>query len=139
MDIESSIRKEAAMEDKKGKPKLFSTVRLDIECVLFVKIRPPIDPVDFVHRICKEVVSEPDSARTKYINRLTPMTLIGKATEKGLEDVAKTVLGEYFELAGNKTVEESEDNEGVKEDKPERTSYSVSWHRRLSMSPAVLI
>ena len=116
------------MEDKKGKPKLFSTVRIDIECVLFVKVRPPIDPVDFVHRICKEVVSKPGTAQTRYINRLTPMTVIGKATDKGLEEVGKTVLGEYFDLAENKTAEESEDNGGVrKEDKPERTSYSVSW------------
>jgi len=85
-------------------------------------------------------VSKPDSARTKYINRLTPMTLIGKATEKGLEDVAKTVLGEHFELSDNKIVEKSEGNEGWgKQDNPERTSYSVSWYPQLSMSPAVLI
>ncbi|TVY22001.1 tRNA acetyltransferase TAN1 [Lachnellula arida] len=128
LDIESAIQKEAAaIEDKKGKPKLFSTARLDIECVLFVKVRPPIDPVDFVHRICKEVASKPDTARTKYINRLTPMTMIGRATEKGLEEVGKTVLDEYFELAGNKTTESSEDNgEITKEEKPERTSYSYA-------------
>lgn len=56
------------------------------------------------------------------------MTMIGRATEKGLEEVGKTVLEEYFELAGDKTMESSEDNgEITKEEKSERTSYSVSW------------
>ncbi|TVY49196.1 tRNA acetyltransferase [Lachnellula occidentalis] len=128
LDIESAIQKEAAaIEDKKDKPKLFTTARLDIECVLFVKVRPPIDPVDFVHRICKEVASKPDTAPTKYINRLTPMTMIGRATEKGLEELGKTVLEEYFELAEKKTTEGSEDNaEITKEEEPERTSYSYA-------------
>ncbi|TVY26440.1 tRNA acetyltransferase [Lachnellula hyalina] len=126
LDIEAAIQKEAAaIENQKGKPKLFTTARLDIECVLFVKVRPPIDPVDFVHRICKEVALKPDAAGTRYINRLTPMTMIGRATEKGLEEVGKTVLGEYFEL--NKTTENSEDNGEIKkEEKPERTSYSYA-------------
>lgn len=102
-------------------------VRLDIECVLFVKVQPPIDPVDFVHRICKEVASKPDTARTRYLNRLTPMTLIGKATDKGLEDVSKTVLGEHFNLAESETIAEVEANQGVTgKTEPERTNYSVS-------------
>lgn len=55
------------------------------------------------------------------------MTLMGKATEKGLEEVAKTVLGEYFELAGNesgKEVEEIEDDK--KKDKLQQEAHSVS-------------
>jgi len=36
----------------------------------------------------------------KYANRLTPVTSLGKATEKGLEEVGKEVLGKYFNLAG---------------------------------------
>ncbi|TVY84765.1 tRNA acetyltransferase TAN1 [Lachnellula suecica] len=127
LDIEASIRKEAAaIENQKSKPQLFTPVHLDIECVLFVKVRPPIDPVDFVHRIGIEVASKPGSARTKYINRLTPMTLMGKATEKGLEDVAKAVLGEYFKLAKKNDSEEVRDSqEDVKQDESSKTDYSV--------------
>ena len=55
----------------------------------------------------------------RYVNRLTPVTIIGKATEKGLEEVGKTVLGAHFQLA---------DEEGTKaeEEAPMPTPYSVS-------------
>lgn len=106
------------MEVAKGSRKLFSPVHLEVECVLFFKVQSPIDPVDFVHRICKEIVSKPDIRRMRYVNRLTPVTIIGKATEKGLEEVGKTVLGAHFQLSGNERKEES--GEGPK--KP----YSVS-------------
>lgn len=99
-DIEASIQKEiAAMGDKQGKIKLFSPVHLDIPCVLFFKTRHPIDPIDFVYRICKEIVAKPGVRRMKYVNRLTPMTLMAKATEKGLEDLGRTVLRKHFNLA----------------------------------------
>jgi hypothetical protein len=74
------------------------------------------------------VVAKPDTAGTKYINRLTPMTLMGKATEKGLEEVAKAVLGEHFGLIRNEEEEEFPRKENdAKEDRPKRKAYSVSW------------
>ncbi len=99
-DIEASIKKEvASMEDTKSPTKLFSPVHLDLECVLFFKTRSPINPVEFVHRICKEVVLKPDVRRMRYVNRLTPVTIIGRATERGLEEVARNVLGAHFQLS----------------------------------------
>jgi tRNA acetyltransferase TAN1 len=86
------------MGKKQNFDSVISPVRLDVQCVLFFKIRPPIDPVDFVHRICMEVVSTPGIRRMRYINRLTPMVLMGKATEKGLEEVGAAVLNEHFNL-----------------------------------------
>ncbi|KAE9369467.1 hypothetical protein N431DRAFT_427628 [Stipitochalara longipes BDJ] len=98
-DIESSIQKEiASMGKRQNHAKLIVPVRLDVQCVLFFKVRQPIDPVDFVHRICIEVVSTPGIRRMRYINRLTPMTLMGKATEKGLEEIGAAVLNEHFNL-----------------------------------------
>jgi hypothetical protein len=98
-DIESSIQKEmASIGKKQNHTKLIAPVRLELQCVLFFKIRPPIDPVAFVHRICMEIVSTPGIRRMRYINRLTPMTLMGKATEKGLEEVGKAVLSRHFNL-----------------------------------------
>ncbi|KAH8595221.1 hypothetical protein B0O99DRAFT_162001 [Bisporella sp. PMI_857] len=111
-DIESSIKKElASISEQKKAPKLFSPVHINAPCVLFFKTRPPIDPVDFVHRICKEVVEKPGIRRMKYVNRLTPMTLMGKATESGIEEVGKNVLRKQFRLAGGeiKNVEGDED------------------------------
>jgi tRNA acetyltransferase TAN1 len=57
-------------------------------------------PVEFVHRICEDVRSNPHKRRTKFVNRLTPMTVMGRATEKGLEEVGEAVLREHFHLAG---------------------------------------
>jgi tRNA acetyltransferase TAN1 len=120
-DIEASIKKEvASMEDAKGSTRLFSPVHLELECVLFFKTRSPIDPVDFVHRICKEIVSKSDIRRMRYANRLTPVSVIGRATEKGLEEVARTVLGAHFQLSGEERRAESG------EEPQKVTPYSVS-------------
>jgi tRNA acetyltransferase TAN1 len=81
-------------------PKLFSPVRIDLPCVLFFKTRSPIDPVDFVQRICEEIVIQPGMRRMRYVNRLTPVTLVGKANEKGLEELGKAVLSHHFQLSG---------------------------------------
>jgi hypothetical protein len=97
---------------------MFTPIHLDIPCVLFFKTRPPLDPVDFVHRICQEVVSNPDIRKMRYINRLTPMTLIGRATERGLEDVAKTVLSQHFQLTAQDNHKNCEGNAGNNEEGP---------------------
>jgi tRNA acetyltransferase TAN1 len=96
-DIEASIRAEvAASKDEK----LFSAVYIDIQCVLFFKTRPPIDPVDFVRRICEAASSGSGVRKLRFVNRLTPMATMGKATEKGIEEVGNAVLGAHFRLAG---------------------------------------
>jgi len=97
---------------------MFSPVHINAPCVLFFKTRDPIDPADFVHRICKEVVTTPGVRRLKYVNRLTPMTLMGRATENGLDEVGKAVLGKCFQLSG---VDAS-----LAEETDQRTGFSVS-------------
>jgi tRNA acetyltransferase TAN1 len=99
-DIESSIQKEvASMSSQKKSLKPFTPVSIDLPCVIFFKTRPPIDPVDFVSRICKEIVSTPGIRRMRYVNRLTPVSIIGKATEKGLEELGNIVLAQHFVLS----------------------------------------
>lgn len=78
----------------------FSPVPIDLPCVIFFKTRPPIDPVDFVSRICNEIVSTPGIRRMRYVNRLTPVTTTGRATEKGLEELGKALLSKHFTLKG---------------------------------------
>jgi tRNA acetyltransferase TAN1 len=127
-DIESSIQREvASMSKKQNHTKLIAPVRLDLQCVLFFKIRPPIEPVDFVHRICKEVVSTLSIRRMKYINRLTPMALMGKATEKGLEEVGRVVLGQHFNLREDQeNTMEDESHERRKVESQKIPNHSVS-------------
>jgi hypothetical protein len=95
------------MSTKKGTPKLFSPVMIDLPCVLFFKVQPIVDPVDFVYKICEEVLANPRIRRMRYVNRLTPVSVIGKATEKGLEEVGNMVLGTQFQLAPGQTKDEA--------------------------------
>jgi tRNA acetyltransferase TAN1 len=94
-------------------PKLFSPVRIDLPCVLFFKTRPPIDPVDFVQRICEEIVKKPGMRRMRYVNRLTPVALVGKANEKGLEELGKAVLSHHFQLSGQDDVTGNADDDAA--------------------------
>lgn len=114
------------MNENKDKLRLFSSVRIDIECVLFFKVQPPIDPVDFVHRICVEIASKPETRLTRYVNRITPMTLIGKATEKGLAEVASTVLRDHFQLKTEDTPKDATEEKSEEESKPKEVACSVS-------------
>lgn len=98
-------------QKKDSKVKLFRPVHIDLQCVLFFKTHSTIDPVDLVHRICTEIVANTKIRRMKYVNRLTPTTIFGKANEKGLEDLSSDVLGKYFNLITPKEEgEEGSDN-----------------------------
>ena len=97
IDIEAEINKEVqGLKSKSTKKQaLFQTVKMDIQCVLFFKTRPPIEPVGFVHRICKDA-SEGATQKHRWVKKLTPMTTMGRATAEGLETVAMSVLQPVF-------------------------------------------
>ena len=73
--------------------------------VLFFALAPPIDPCALVHRILSDANTCQGSPRarlnrapmTRYTRRLTPITLVGKAHIKQLQEVATTVLASAFE------------------------------------------
>ncbi|KAI9823309.1 MAG: Pyruvate decarboxylase 1 [Thelocarpon impressellum] len=95
-DIESSIQQEIQQMRAQKSSSLFTAVKLNIPCVLFFKTRPPIDPETFVHELCTRAASGKCKQRTRFVKRLTPATLIGKAYEASLVEVAKTVLAPHF-------------------------------------------
>lgn len=68
--------------------------------MIFFKTQEPIEPVSFVHRICSDAIESPALKRSRWVQRLTPMTLMGKATEKGLDEVARAVLAPHFHAPG---------------------------------------
>lgn len=103
VDIEAEINKEvqglkSKPNDKKKGPR-FQTVKMDIQCVLFFKTRAPIEPVEFVHTICKDAL-EGATKKHRWVKKLTPMSMMGKATVEGLEKVAKAVLEPVFHAEG---------------------------------------
>ena len=56
-----------------------------------MKISAPIEPTDLVRSIFEDRQLGTTTKRSRYLQRLTPATLIGKATEKGIEDLARAV------------------------------------------------
>ncbi|KAK8155546.1 hypothetical protein BC567DRAFT_38674 [Phyllosticta citribraziliensis] len=99
-DIEAEIKKEIEGIRKPTQEPLFRNVRIDTDCIMFFKTRAPIEPVEFVRRICEDAMAATSSAGPKatgrFVKRLTPMTLMGKATEEGLQDVATKVVAPHF-------------------------------------------
>jgi tRNA acetyltransferase TAN1 len=74
---------------------------LDLSLVLFFKTRPPIVPETFVHHIVQDAAESSGIKTSRWVRRLSPMTMMGKATEEGLEKVAKAVLAPHFHQENN--------------------------------------
>ncbi|KAF3047712.1 hypothetical protein E8E12_011477 [Didymella heteroderae] len=104
-DIEAEINKELADIRKPTVQPLFQSVKLDTQCLVFFKTRAPVDPVSFVHKICQDTADGVQHKNCRFVKRLTPITGIEKANQKGLETVAEQVLAPHFhgeENAGKK-------------------------------------
>ncbi|OTA39927.1 hypothetical protein BTJ68_00030 [Hortaea werneckii EXF-2000] len=95
-DIESEIQAEVAGIRKPTTVQLFTPVRVDVQCVVFFRTVAPVEPVSFVQRICEDAVEKKLRRRTKTVKRLSPMSLMGRASAEGLESVAKQVLAPHF-------------------------------------------
>ncbi|KAK4236941.1 tRNA acetyltransferase TAN1 [Achaetomium macrosporum] len=120
-DIEAAIRKEiaaltsgtsnTAAGSGAGGANLMKSMKMNVDCLLFVKTQPPVDPVAFVRRICEDAKScneRPCLMRCRYVNRLTPVSFTGKATEQGIVEVARKALAPWFDLSGKRGVEAEE-------------------------------
>lgn len=101
-DIEASIKAELdGMKEKKpAERKPFTLIAVEVECLFFVKTQAPVDPVELVRKLCIDARDCDDvmKRKVKYINRLSPVVSMEKATEIGLMRVARTVMGSHFGL-----------------------------------------
>ncbi|KAK2044272.1 THUMP domain-containing protein [Colletotrichum somersetense] len=102
-DIEASIKKELdgiSAGSKSKSKRNFKAIKAGIECVFFMKTRDPVDPVELCRRICQDasLCTDLKERKTKYINRLTPVTFVDKASENGVARVARKALAAHFEL-----------------------------------------
>ncbi|KAI5380266.1 hypothetical protein J4E82_000842 [Alternaria postmessia] len=95
-DIEAEIKKELADIRKPATKPLFTSLKLDTQCLMFFRTRSPIEPVMFVHKICQDIANGAQPKNLRYVKRLTPITATDKATPQGLEAVAKEVLAPHF-------------------------------------------
>ncbi|KAK5446422.1 hypothetical protein LTS15_009761 [Exophiala xenobiotica] len=82
-----------------------SFVTLDIPCVSFIRFpsssetRTAPDPVDVVRKICNSA-SQRDytGPRSRYVKRLTPVSLVRKVLANGLESLCDEVLPAHFKV-----------------------------------------
>ncbi|CAG5149011.1 uncharacterized protein ALTATR162_LOCUS2283 [Alternaria atra] len=95
-DIEAEIKKELADIRKPTTKPLFTSLKLDTQCLMFFRTRSPIEPVSFVHKICQDISNGAQPKNLRYVKRLTPITATDKATPQGLEAVAREVLAPHF-------------------------------------------
>jgi tRNA acetyltransferase TAN1 len=100
LDIEASIAAELeSLKPKAAASEPWTMISLDIPCVSFIRLSQtptPIDPVDLVHKICTDAASDSTTKRSRYIKRLTPMTLMKKSLGNGLESLCTAVLPSHF-------------------------------------------
>nr|KMM73121.1 hypothetical protein CPAG_09410 [Coccidioides posadasii RMSCC 3488] len=95
-DIEAQIKKEVECMKPKKSPAPFQAVKLDVPCLLFIKVDKSIDPVELVHRICMDAHAHPGKKRSRYVKRLTPITATRKILGGGIEELAREVLEPHF-------------------------------------------
>lgn len=74
-----------------------------------MQCKPPVEPVEFCHRLCKDAATiGHGGAQARYLNRLTPVSVIVKASENGLEEGARRVLADHFKLKPKTSAEGKE-------------------------------
>ncbi|OAX81059.1 hypothetical protein ACJ72_04604 [Emergomyces africanus] len=102
-DIEAQIRKEVddMKPNKNGKSNTpFQAVKLDIPCLSFIKIDKTLDPVQIAHRLCTDAQANPTKKRSRWVQRITPITLTQKVLGGGLEQLSREVLKPHFHSGG---------------------------------------
>lgn len=86
--IPNAVRENEASE--------LAQTNLTAPAVIFFRTHKPLEPVSFVHSICKDITDGAQLRNLRYVKRLTPITAYEKATQQGLEAVAKQVLAPHF-------------------------------------------
>lgn len=147
-DIEAALEKEIAALKPEPKPTVapgappattdnnqLTPLKMNVDCLLFVKTVSPINPVAFVRRICEDARQSGNPGagegenlgmmRCRYVNRLTPVSVMGKASENGLVEVAREVLKAWFRLKGEDHGEEGEAGVKAEDKKPFTVSYDI--------------
>ncbi|TKY89236.1 hypothetical protein EX895_001767 [Sporisorium graminicola] len=98
-DIKSSERPRGS-HSKKGKPSAgpaprFRNVETDTECFLFISVSPPFDPYLLVYTILSDVELSGEP-RSRFVQRLTPVTATCAANAADLTTLARQILPTYF-------------------------------------------
>lgn len=64
-----------------------------------MRCKAPIEPVEFSRRVCQDASTiGHGGAQARYLNRLTPVSVIVKAVEGTIEEAARQTLATHFKL-----------------------------------------
>lgn len=99
LSVEEQIKKEVEdlKESQNGKSSNSPLQPMDLgcECLVFIKMKKPIHPADFIHRICQEAY-ESKEKNTRFTQKLTPVTYSVSASMDELKKLAAKVLKPHF-------------------------------------------
>lgn len=94
ISIEDQISQELA-ELQKNQNRLLQPIDTKTACLVFIRTKWPIDPVEMVRDICEKILLN-EIKRIRWSQRLTPVVLTACATISDLENLARKVLRPYF-------------------------------------------
>lgn len=94
-DIKSTEKSHRAHSSKSAPPVRFKSITTDTECFLFVSVSPPFDPYLLVYTILRDVELSGEP-RTRFVQRLTPVTTTRPANATDLTTLAQSILPSFF-------------------------------------------
>ncbi|CDO91707.1 unnamed protein product [Kluyveromyces dobzhanskii CBS 2104] len=101
---ELKSHKSTLVDTKRNKP-ILEQIDLQAECLVFIKTRKPIVPEKFVHRIIKDLADPNDlKKRTRFVQKLTPVTDSSHASMEELAKLCERVLPQHFHEEGSEPV-----------------------------------
>lgn len=65
-----------------------------------MRLEKSIDPVELVHRLCAEAQANPETKKSRYVKRMTPVTEVRKTLSVDLEAFAREILKPHFHSGG---------------------------------------
>ncbi|SPO24435.1 related to TAN1 - putative tRNA acetyltransferase [Ustilago trichophora] len=101
-DIKASERPSRGTKSKSSNTLVrFKNVETDTECFLFISVSPPFDPYLLVYTILAEVETTGEP-RSRFVQRLTPVTTTCSANAEDLTLLSRTILPTYFSTTPSK-------------------------------------
>ncbi|KAJ3000675.1 hypothetical protein HDV02_004360 [Globomyces sp. JEL0801] len=94
-NIEDELENELLMLKKRDK-KLFSHIQTGIDCTVFIRVHPSLNPSDFIHKLLSQFFKL-KVKKTRFCSRLIPLNNTCFATMREIKLMAEILLKDYFE------------------------------------------
>lgn len=101
-EIEEELKQLKSEKSQKSVHPLLHPIELGCECLVFVKVRKPADPVQLVQSICEDAFVSKQK-NTRFTQKLTPISFSVSASMDELIKLAKRVLAPEFHQEKDQT------------------------------------